>query len=159
MSEEDHNEPWRFFCIVSARAPILDNTPLAQTVIARLRQSVTNQQGQLWGYVVLPDSTQFVVEVPTERAYHVCVEDFKQASELTLCDIVQNRHKNLLDAITFFNPAWTKPMYLIWEAGYHTLLLSSAYAMSNKVADLVNRPVEMGLVDHPGDWKFSSYRS
>lgn len=157
MSEENH--VWRFLCIVPARAPILAHDTLAHPIIEHLKQAVVRQNGHLWGYVVLPDSVQFVVEMPTEHSYHLCVEDFKESCEPSLREVVEARHPELLDAITFYNPAWTKPLYLIWEAGYHTKLLSTAYALSNKVADLVNRPVELGLVDHPGDWKFSSYQS
>jgi hypothetical protein len=68
------------------------------------------------------------------------------------------RYDDLLDAITLFHPAWGEPIYQIWQTGYHTQLLHSPYAVSNKVADLVYRPVAQGLVSRPEDWPFSSYR-
>ncbi|NDJ85347.1 MAG: hypothetical protein GYB66_05640 [Chloroflexi bacterium] len=107
---------------------------------------------------MLPRSVEFVVEVPTETTYHVLVKSFKIGSEAVLVEMIRKSFPALQDHITFFNPAWTQPSFLIWRSGYHTQLLGSLYAMSNKIADLVNKPVQLGLVDHPSAWPFSSYQ-
>ena len=38
-------------------------------------------------------------------------------------------------------------------------LLSSMYVLSNKIADIVTKPVVLGLVERPEDWVFSSYQA
>jgi hypothetical protein len=100
-----------------------------------------------------------VVEVDEEKHYHECVEAFKASSEKILVEIINNEHENLIDDITFYNPAWKEPSFLIWKAGYQTQLLSSMYALSNKIADIVTKPVALGLVESPKDWIFSSYQT
>jgi hypothetical protein len=113
----------------------------------------------LWGYVILPDSVQFVVEVASEPVYHVCVEAFKAASEPVLCAMIQVSYEELIDAITYYHPAHMRLLHLLWQAGYQTQFLPSIYALSNKVADLVHKPVELGLVQRPEAWRFSSYQA
>ncbi len=154
------SDPWRFFCLVSTHngVALLTTNELAQVALDALQDTVEKHNGQLWGYVILPASVQFVIEVTSERAYHHYVEAFKAASEQALIEAIQAGYEVLLDAITFYNPAWPQPVHHIWQSGYQTQLLPSAYALSNKVADLVQRPVEMGLVKQPADWAFSSYQ-
>lgn len=158
--EFDIDDVWRFFAIVNTRdgKPLLERDAFMQLALATLQETVTVHQSQLWGYVILPDSVQFVVEVPTERTYHVMIEAYKKASEQRLITEILDHHSDRRDDITYFNPAWTKPIHLIWQNGYQTQLLSSVYAMSNKIADLVQKPVELGFVDDPAAWAFSSYR-
>lgn len=152
-------EPWRFFSIVMIREQhaLLNQNDLARVVIEHLEDAVEQHALQMWGYVVLPDSVQFVIEVVQERDYHVMVEAFKAASEPQLVAAIKSSHEMLLDQITFYNPAWPQPQFLVWQAGYHTQLLDSPYAVSNKVADLMHKPVALGLVNRPEDWPYSSY--
>lgn len=159
-AENNDTDPWRFFCVIFTRnhAPLLGQPALMQLTLSCLQNAIAAQAGQLWGYVILPDSVQFVVEVPTESAYHVCVEVFKTASEPALCDLIRKGFEELVDSITYYHPARRQPIYLIWQGGYHTQALSGVYALSNKIADLVNKPVELGLVQQPGEWRFSSYQ-
>lgn len=147
-----------FFCLITARFPLFEDHNLAQLVLTQLKQVLSDYNTQLWGYVVLPDSVQIVVETESETAYHQAIEAFKASSESLLCEKIKADYPNLVDAITFYNPAWDKPVYLIWQGGYQTQLLPSVYALSNKIADLVQRPVALGLVASPADWPFSSYQ-
>jgi REP element-mobilizing transposase RayT len=158
---EETDDIWRFFCVVFARdqKPLLESPALAEKIVGLLQDSTVAYNAQLWGYVILPDSVQFVVEVESEKDYHTCVEAFKVLSEKVLVEAIKAEHEYLIDHITFYNPAWTEPSYLIWQAGYQTQLLSSLYALSNKIADLVTKPVNLGLVEKPVDWAFSSYRA
>lgn len=151
-------DEWRFFCLITARFPVLQEPDLARLTLALLQQTLSEQGAHLWGYVILPDSVQVVLEVENEAAYHHAIEAFKATSEAVLCDTIRTDYPDLVDAITFYNPAWSKPVYLIWQGGYQTQLLTSAYALSNKIADLVQRPVELGFVAAPADWPFSSYQ-
>lgn len=153
-------EAFRFFCAIFTRqnAQLLTQGKLAEMALACLRQSVAEYEGQLWGYVVLPDSLQLVVEFGSEEQYHLAIEAFKTASEAVLCQHIAADFENLLDAITFHHPTYAKPIYLLWQNGYHTQILTSVYALSNKIADLLNKPVELGLVEQIQAWPFSSYR-
>ncbi len=159
--DEDLNDIWRFFCIVFTRdqKPLLNMRSLSEASVNLLKSVMSDCNVQLWGYVVLPDSVQFVIEVKEEKHYHECVETFKSSSEKALVEIITNEHENLIDDITFYNPAWKEPSFLIWQAGYQTQLLSSMYALSNKIADIVTKPVVLGLVENPEDWEFSSYQT
>lgn len=159
--DEDSNDIWRFFCTVFTRdqKPLLKKHSLAIATVDLLKSTLLDCNVQLWSYVVLPDSVQFVVEVDEEKHYHECVEAFKSSSEKTLVEIINNDHENLIDDITFYNPAWKEPSFLVWQAGYHTQLLSSMYVLSNKIADIVTKPVVLGLVERPEDWVFSSYQA
>jgi hypothetical protein len=156
-----HEETWRFFCIVSTREqkPLLQPSALAEKLVALLKDAMDSCNAQLWGYVVLPYSVQFVIEVEKEKDYHNCIEAFKESSEKAVVVAIQSEHEHLVDQITYYNPAWTQPSYLIWKAGYQTQLLSSMYALSNKIADLVTKPVELGLVEKVEEWAFSSYQA
>ncbi len=156
----DPDDVWRFFCIINTRdgKALLGKPALMQQALTSLHQAVNQYKSQLWGYVVLPDSVQFVVEVPTERAYHVLIEDYKAHSEALLIADILAHHDDLHDAITYYHPVWAKPIHLIWQNGYQTQLLSSVYAMSNKIADLVQKPVQLGLAKDPAAWIFSSFR-
>ncbi|MCB9436002.1 MAG: hypothetical protein H6673_03300 [Anaerolineales bacterium] len=151
-------DEWRFFCLITSRVPVFEQPSLAHIALTLLQHTLAQHGAQLWGYVILPDSVQAVLETEHEAAYHHAIEAFKTASETAICEKIRADHPDLVDAITFYNPAWSKPVYLIWQGGYQTQLLPSAYALSNKIADLVQRPVELGLAATPADWPFSSYQ-
>ena len=112
----------------------------------------------MWGYVILPDAVHLVLEVEEERQYHLWVEAFKAQSEKMLVDAILHQHPVLLDNITRFNPAWGGAIYRIWQEGYHTQPLHSIYAVSNRIADLLNKPVELGLVSDIKDYPYCSYQ-
>lgn len=156
------DDPYRFFCTVPTvdHAHLLQKSSLAAQVINQLKatSAVIPSEHQLWGYVVLPEGVQFVLEVEAERDYHLFVETFKDSSARSLTRLILHRYEDLLDDITFFNPARPIPVYQIWQAGYHTQLLGSPYAVSNKVADLILKPVQYGLATRPEDWPYSSYQ-
>ena len=156
----DHEDVWRFYGVIQTREmkPILAQDELRQTILDVMNAEIVAHDSQLWGYVILPDSIQLVVEVPTENTYHVLMEAIKSAAEQQVIDIILSRFQDLLDMITYYNPARTQPTYLVWQGGYHTQLLSSIYSLSNKIAYLVQRPVTLGLVDRPEAWAFSSFK-
>ncbi len=158
--EIDPDEPFRFACAIMThnQVPFLGKSPLA-TLAQNIIQEVSAElAGQLWGYVVLPDAIHCVIEVEAERDYHVWVEQYKQVSETKLCEAIQNHHPDLIDAITQFNPAWGEVIYRFWQDGYHTQNLASPYAVSNRVADLLNKPIELGLAETIEAWPYSSYQ-
>lgn len=157
---EADSEPFRFACVIIThnQAPLLAKSALATLAMQTLVDLSTELNGQLWGYVVLPDAVHCVIEVEHERDYHLWVEQYKQMSETRLCEAIQVTHPDLLDDITQFNPAWSEVIYRFWQDGYHTQSLASPYAVSNRVADLVRKPVELGLVEDIGAWQFSSYQ-
>ena len=156
----DPAEPFRFSCaiITHNQVPFLGKSALAslaQDILVELSHELA---GQLWGYVIVPDAVHCVVEVEQERDYHIWVEQYKQTSEVRLNQAIQTGHPDLLDEITQFNPAWGEVIYRFWQDGYHTQNLASPYAVSNRVADLVRKPAELGLVEDMRDWPFSSYQ-
>lgn len=158
--EADPDKPFRFACTVvtEAQMPVLGVAALAELAMNTLLDISNQQDGQLWGYVILPDAVHFVVEVEVERKYHLWVEAFKEQSERALVDAILNQHPGFLDRITRFNPAWGGTIYRIWQEGYHTQPLHSVYAMSNRIADLLNKPLELGLVTDIKEFPYCSYQ-
>lgn len=155
-----HDEQWYFYGVIQCRdtKAILLHRLLLQAVLAVIQQHAADFRVQLWGYVILPDAVQLVLEVLTEASYHHYMDAVKAASEARVVGMIQTQYPDLLDKITYYNPAWPKPIYALWQKGYHTQLLGSVYALSNKIADLVQKPVALGLVEDPGVWEFSSYQ-
>ena len=157
---DDDDEPFRFSCsvIVEHQTPLLATPSLAQRVVDTMLAVFVGQDSQLWGYVVMPDAVHMVVEVGRERDYHVLVEAFKTRSEAVLIQEIQAHQTQLIDYIIRFNPAWNEAIYRVWQDGYHTQRLNTPYAVSNRVADLLTKPVEAGLVNTIGEWPFSNYQ-
>lgn len=153
-------EAWRFYGQVTTReeSALLSTPKLASIAVEHLKQTAADLKHTLWGYVVLPDSVQFVIEVQNEGDYHRFVDAFKSVSETKIIDTILAEYEALIDPITYYNPAWGGRIHHVWQSGYHTQLLDNVYAMSNKIADLVKKPVMLGLVAHPADWSFSSYQ-
>lgn len=158
--EPEPEEPFRFACTILTldHMPLLQSMALAQLAMDILLETADRADVILWGYIILPESVQFVVEVEHERDYHLWVDHFKTTSEKQLCEAILAQHELLIDQITHFNPAWGEAIYKCWQDGYHTQALSSPYAVSNRVADILRKPVDIGLVNHLEEWPFSSYR-
>jgi REP element-mobilizing transposase RayT len=158
--DADPDEPFRFASaiITEGQMPILRVASLAELATNTLLEIFDQHDGQLWGYVILPDSVHLVLEVAEERLYHVFVDAFKDQSEKRLVDAILKYHPALLDRVTRFNPAWGGAIYRIWQEGYHTQPLHSIYAVSNRVAELFNKPVELGLVTDIKDYPYCSYQ-
>ena len=152
--------PFWFSCAVipQEQRPLLESPDLAQIAETVLNKVASRHSGQLWGYVILPAAVHLVLEVEEARDYHLWVEEFKDVSEKNLIKRIQQVHASLLDDIIFYNPVWGGVVYRFWQDGYHTQALNTPYAVSNRVADLLQKPVEAGLVNHSRAWPFSSYR-
>ncbi len=162
MATEDiaPQENLHFFTMINVQEdrPLLQHQNLMQIALTHLQIIVSKYQSQLWGYVILPKSVEAVIEVPTENHYHLMIEEYKKHSEQALIQVILTTYTELVDEITYFHPIRAKSLYRIWQQGYHTQQLSSIYAISNKIADLVNKPAKLGLVENASQWEFSSYR-
>lgn len=156
----DPADPFRYACAVvtEAQMPVMGVSALAELAMDTLLDISSQQDGQLWGYVILPDAVHVVLEVEVERQYHLWIEAFKVQSEKVLVDAILHQYPGLLDQITRFNPAWGGAIYRIWQEGYHTQPLHSIYAVSNRIADLLKKPVELGLVTDIKDYPYCSYQ-
>lgn len=149
---------WGYWGLVTTvnQAPIFAHDALAAQMISLLQQTASHAVQHLWGYLVLPDALQFVVQTDSDHDYPLFVERLKRHSQPALVDAIRRHYEDLLDAITFYHPAWQTPIYQVWQAGYHTRALNTPYALSNKVVEMLQKPVELGLVETAAAWRFSS---
>lgn len=157
MFEMETSYTFWSFVTTHQQNPLFQQPILAEIVVRYITEDLATQVQQLWGYVVLPDGLQVVVEVDTEQLYHECIETLKAQTQVLLYPFIEKNFPTLLDSITFYHPLWHKPIYQVWQAGYHTQPLASPYAISNKVAEMVNKPVELGLAKTSSAWRYSSF--
>jgi hypothetical protein len=155
----DIEQLWFFCtCLTWEQTPFFNTPALARIVQDTLLKTIARHPIRVWGYVILPAMMQAVVEVDYADIYQTWIEEFKATSEQSLVKAILTRYKTWLDAISFFNPVWGEVIYRVWQEGYHTQSLHSPYAVSNRVAELLQKPVEEGLASSIEAWPFSSYQ-
>ena len=126
-----------------------------------LAESLTNacvrHDMALWAYVFMPEHVHLLVW-PRQTEYSISV--FLQAIKQPLSRRIIRFHKeHRTHQLQQMATGQKKQLYRFWQAGggYDRNIVSRDTAW-NEIHYIHQNPVRRELVEHPGDWTYSSYK-
>lgn len=88
------------------------------------------------------------------------MRDFKKfTSTKVRKELEKNGFDELIEKfrLGYDNPK--KQVFKFWMDRFDDLLIKNEETLKTKINYIHNNPVKAGLVEEPGDWKYSSYRN
>ena len=108
----------------------------------------------IFGFVVMPNHMHIIWYVPANKGISNAVKHFKGSA---------GRHvvAHIFEKTDFNESLITQPngKRALWQRGFYDFNLITEKKMVEKLEYVHNNPVRWGLVQSPGDWAYSSYRS
>jgi putative transposase len=109
---------------------------VANAAIARILNTCSATQFDVFAYCVMPDHV------------HVIVEGTSDASDLRRC-------AKLMKQQIEYNARAQFRIYPLWQQGYYERVLRSYHALDVAIRYVLNNPVRAGLVKNAADYAFS----
>jgi putative transposase len=120
-----------------ARRPNFDTPQPRDTFEASLERTRQHYDLCIYGYVVMPEHVHMLVNEPERGTLAKVMQSLKQSVARTL-------------ALRAEDP--------FWQARYYDFNVFSERKFIEKLRYIHRNPVTRGLVEHPEDWPWSSYR-
>ena len=139
---------------VTDQAPLLADSRLARITAAGLNACREDAPGRLWGYVILPDQIRLVIGPGDDSALEAYIDHVKVEIGARLLEVIRCADDDSLDRVLRYNPVRGGVIYQVWQAGSHRQNFWSEYKLSNALYEMLNLPVEMGLVSQAEEWPY-----
>ena len=134
---------------------------LQQTVCEKLSEVLTNAcvryDVALWVYVFMPEHVHLLI-CPRQKEYSI--SKFLLAVKQPVARWVLRFHKqHQTQQLQQMATGQKKQLYRFWQAGggYDRNIISRDTAL-NAINYIHSNPLRRKLVEHPGDWYYSSYK-
>ena len=142
------------------RIPILQNSKFCDLIIENLEYYRKKFQYRLLGYVILPDHLHMIVIPNSRTKYSDIIRDFKKGVAFAVIKRLSNaRNQNLLDKFSLNQVRRDGQRHSIWQRKYFDFNIFSEKKFLEKLEYMHNNPVNLKLVENPGDWRYSSWRN
>ncbi|MCW8907759.1 MAG: transposase [Sedimenticola sp.] len=143
-------------CTVLHWIPVFTRPETVEIVLESLR--FLKREGlQVYAYVILENHLHMVVQ---SRDLNRDMARFKSYTSRQLLSYFSERNvRRILDQLAFYKKAHKADRsYQFWQEGCHPEWIQDAEMMRQKVEYIHRNPVELGYVDRPEHWRYSSAR-
>lgn len=145
---------------VYKRIPILENYELCDLIIENLEYYRKKFKFRLLGYVILPNHLHIIILPNTSTKYSDIVRDFKKGVAFAVIKKLSDTgNRGLLDRFRLNSIREDGQRYSIWQRKYFDFNIFSEKTLLKKLEYIHNNPVELRLVETPGEWRYSSWRN
>ena len=127
--------------------------------IEALENSRKKHHYDLWAWVIMPEHVHLMVLPGTESRISNLLKSIKLSVAKTASSWVKENAPGFLSSMTDTQPDGTKTIRFWQRGGGHDRNNCSVDELYEKINYIHKNPVRRGLVDHPGDWNWSSYRA
>lgn len=136
---------------------MLKNSDARRAVCEEIARALNECGAHLSAYVLMPDHLHLLVYIPNAGTLHGFNRRWRGRSARRLVDLAKKRNATrLLDAMA--RHANGKSKYAVWKEQTRDLAIWSKRKLYAIVGYIHANPVRRRLVEHPGDWPFSSWR-
>jgi REP element-mobilizing transposase RayT len=149
------DKPHFMTCTVMEWLPVFTRPETVQILLDCWRYQQTQQNLQLYGYVILENHLHFIAQAGN---LNQCVSSFKSYTARQIIDHLHAQHaERLLTRLQFSKRAHkTDRDYQFWQEGVHAELLFSEAMLREKLDYIHANPVKRGYVNLPEHWRYSS---
>ena len=149
----DHEGCARFVTFCTHRKIAVLQAPQFRTIVVDAISEIHAQSlFRLYGYVIMPDHIHLVLLPPEKIALSAVVGEIKSLSAKRIHAVLS------ADDIRHFTVIRNRlERFALWQRRCYDHNCRSEEALWEKVNYCHNNPVRRGLVETPGEWKWSSY--
>lgn len=145
-------------CSFYHRFDLLASSTACQLLGAALRDARETAQFDLWAYVFMPNHVHLLIRPRSETYSMAAIQrSFKEPFAREFVQLMRQNDTHLLKLLRFGqNPRW---FHRVWQrgGGFDRNLYTSEYVRRAAAYTEAN-PVRRGLVESPGEWRWSSAR-
>ena len=149
-----------YYCITATCTewlPLLNNAEARRVVCEEIARALKECGGFLSAYVLMPDHIHLLVYLPDGEMLHRFNRRWRGRSARRIIELAKARNASkLLDVMA--KHANGKAQYAVWKEQTRDLAIWSKQKLYAMVDYIHANPVQKRLVEHPGDWAFSSWR-
>lgn len=141
------------------RVPVFRSDVACLLFIATLIETREKCPFKLIGYVIMPDHVHLIVN-PVERDISDLMRRLKGLSARRIIDwLRKENHINSLAKLMMDVRQKRSHTYAVWQKEFSSIDLWSPKFIRQKLSYIHANPVRAGLCEHPGDWRWSSYKA
>jgi REP element-mobilizing transposase RayT len=145
--------------VTHGRVPIFRNEHACALFIEALATTRQKEPFKLIGYVLMPDHFHLLAN-PLCLDISVIAGRLKgRAASLILAWLRDEKHVVSLAKLELARPLRSGQTHAVWQQDFSDIDVWSRKFIRQKLNYVHNNPVRAGLVDHPGKWRWSSYRA
>ena len=142
------------------RLPLLASDDSCSVLADCVRKACSAHDCDVWAYVFMPEHVHLLVR-PRSSNYRISdvLKAVKQPAATRLLNRLKKEASPVLAQLLVHDVS-RRRRHRFWQAGGgHDLNIWSATKAVEKAEYCHRNPVTRGLVDDPGDWRWSSYRA
>jgi putative transposase len=128
-------------CSCYRRLPLLGSGPARDSFVKILGETRERYRFELTGYVVMPEHIHLLVGEPSEGTPSIVMQVLKQR--------VSHTHN--------LSGGRTARLSRFWEDRFYDFNVWSRGKIADKLQYMHLNPVKRGLVQHPKEWRWSSF--
>jgi putative transposase len=144
--QEGHAHYVTFSCYKRRR--LLMDDKAKGIVIGVLNSELAKIGAKCAGFVVMPDHVHAILWFPKPNQLSRFMKQWKQRTSVEIKKLMKNDLPNYLTQFDVRDP--------VWQPRYYSFNIFSAKKLKEKIDYIHENSVRAGLVDHPGDWIYSS---
>jgi putative transposase len=134
------------------RLPLLNSSRRRDLVLRLLEKTRISYGFAVVGYVAMPEHFHLLVSEPHRKDLSTAMKSFKQSVARRVLNAA--RRKDSRQIALFASP---KPSRF-WQPRFYDFNVFTPKKRVEKLKYMHRNPVKRGIVDHPEDWRWSSYR-
>jgi len=134
------------------RRQYLDSPKSKDTFLHILEQTRQKYQFEVDGYVVMPEHVHLLLGEPKIGNLSKVILALKQRTSKALLPKRKRRKNNQFE---LFPQVCTERHF--WQKRFYDFNVFSMYKRAEKIRYMHRNPVKRGLVEHPGEWEWSSF--
>jgi REP-associated tyrosine transposase len=128
-------------------------------VIDALKNARTKHGYELWAWVIMPEHVHLLVLPRNDVTISKILNSIKLSVGKTASIWVQNHAPDFLSKMTDIQPSGKSALRFWQRGGGYDRNICSVDEVYEKIHYIHKNPVRRGLVNHPEDWIWSSYRA
>ena len=156
------NEPNTFHYVTLVtynRVPVFRSERACEIVVKTLAEVRQRYPYKLIGYVVMPDHVHAIVNRQVDTISDWLRHVRGNSARKILSWLREDRHSMSLKKLELTIPQKRHHTHAVWQKDPSVIDLWSPKFVRQKLNYLHMNPVRAGLCEHPGHWKWSSYRA
>ena len=137
--------------------PLNNNAEVRVIIADEIKRTLGELGGSLSAFVIMPDHLHLLVYLPDGKVLHKFNMRWRGRTARHIIKYTEDRGSTkTLDV--FSQHANGECRYAVWKEQVRALPIYTKEKLYAMVDYIHFNPVRRGLVEHPGDWEFSSWR-
>src|SRR3990170_204069 len=134
--------------------PLFDEREIVSIVFDSLNFLRRNKGLKIYAYVVMPEHVHLVASAG-EASITTLIGDFKRFTSRNIAEWLRVNNPPLFEKLKA--DAYRGQNYAVWQETFRSEVIYERKFLVQKIDYIHNNPVRRGLVEEPGDWRYTSF--